>query len=119
MSARQLAERIGVSQSSIARMEKSEAAATIEIATLQRAAEALGCRVVYALVPIDNSLEEKLKKQAQEAADRLLSRVEHTMVLEAQGNTPEARLAHRDEIAQELLRTMSRTLWDQWDRSAR
>jgi predicted DNA-binding mobile mystery protein A len=113
MNARQLAERIGVSQPSVVHMERSEAAGTIEISTLNRAAEALGCRVVYALVPTYGSLESALRQQAESSAERLLSRVEHTMALEAQGNTPEARSALREELAAELLRTLNRSLWDE------
>lgn len=113
MNARQLAERIGVSQPSVVHMERSEAAGTIELSTLKRAAEALNCRVIYALVPADGSLESALRQQAERAAESLLARVEHTMALEAQGNAPEARNALRDELAAELLRTRNRSLWDE------
>src|ERR1700689_1270651 len=47
----QLAKRLNVTQPSIAALEQSEEKGTIELATLRRAAEALDCRLVYALVP--------------------------------------------------------------------
>ena len=56
MSSRQLAERMGVSQSTVMDMEASERRGTVTIKTLEKAAAAMGCRVVYALVP-QTSLE--------------------------------------------------------------
>ena len=111
MSARQLAERVGVAQPTIARLEKSEAAGTIKIKTLRRVAEGMNCRLVYALVPVEGALEDVLRKQATQTAERLLARVEHSMGLEAQGATPEDRRAQVQELADELVRTMSREIW--------
>src|SRR5258706_10724794 len=51
MSTAQLAKRAGVRQPSIVALEQSEAKGTIEIATLRRIAEALDCKLIYALVP--------------------------------------------------------------------
>ncbi|WP_395091449.1 mobile mystery protein A [Armatimonas sp.] len=115
MSARQLAERVGVGQPTIARLEKSEAAGTIEIKTLRRVAEGMNCRLVYAIVPVEGSLEELLRVQATQAAEKLLARVEHSMALEAQGATPQDRKAQVQELADELVRTMSRQIWEQDD----
>ncbi len=112
MSARQLAERVGVGQPTVARLEKSEAAGTIEIKTLRKVAEGMNCRLVYAFVPVDGSLEDTLRKQATQTAEKLLSRVEHSMALEAQGATPQDRKAQVQELADELVRTMSRQIWE-------
>ena len=113
MSARQLAQRVGVGQPTIARLEKSEAAGTIEIKTLRRIAEGMNCRLVYAFIPVDGSLEETLKAQATQTAEILLARVEHSMALEAQGATPQDRKAQVQELADELVRTMNRQIWEQ------
>src|SRR5215217_7999866 len=51
MSAADLAERMGVTQSTVARLESSERDGRIQLDTLQRAADALDCDLVYALVP--------------------------------------------------------------------
>ena len=84
MSGPQLGKRMGISTQSIEQMEKSEAADTIQLRTLKRAAEALDCTLVYALVP-NTSLEAIVKTRAREIALRDLGRVSHTMKLEAQG----------------------------------
>ena len=58
MTAEQLGERMGITQPSVNRLELSEAAGTIQLNTLRRAAEALGCEVVYALVPRRDSARD-------------------------------------------------------------
>jgi predicted DNA-binding mobile mystery protein A len=64
-------------------LEKSEAIGTISLQTLRRAAEALECTLVYALVP-KTSLEDAVTKRARKIALHDLKRVAHTMKLEAQ-----------------------------------
>src|ERR1700730_5246061 len=69
MTTTQLARRIGVSQPRVVELEQSEVSGSITLHSLQRAAEALGCRVVYALVP-DKPLEITLRRRAEEVAAR-------------------------------------------------
>ncbi len=84
MSGSQLAARLGVRPQTVEAIEKSEASGTIQLNTLRRAAEALDCTLVYALVP-KTSLDDAVKKRARKIAVRDLNRVAHTMSLEAQG----------------------------------
>jgi predicted DNA-binding mobile mystery protein A len=51
MTTAQLGRRLKVFQPRIVELEKSEVSGSVTLHTLQRAAEALGCRLVYALVP--------------------------------------------------------------------
>jgi predicted DNA-binding mobile mystery protein A len=108
MTGAQFAKRLHVRQQAVEALEKSEAAGTIRLNTLRRAAEALDCRLVYALVP-NNSLEELIGARAREIALRDLGRVAHTMGLEAQA-TGDADLEARIEayIRDEL---KERDLW--------
>ncbi|MCZ7859127.1 mobile mystery protein A [Agrobacterium salinitolerans] len=84
MTGAQLGARIGVRPQTVEAIEKSEAAGTIQLNTLRRAAEALDCTLVYALVP-NSSLEAAVEARARKIATRELQRVAHTMRLEAQG----------------------------------
>lgn len=84
MSRVQLASRLCVRPQTVEALEKSEANGSIQLSTLRRAAEALDCTVVYALVP-RTSLEDAVKRRARKIAIRDLQRVAHTMRLEAQG----------------------------------
>jgi predicted DNA-binding mobile mystery protein A len=83
MTGAQLALRIGVRPQTVEIIEKSEAAGTIQLNTLRRAAEALDCTLVYALVP-KTSLSAAVRERARKIAVRDLQRVAHTMKLEAQ-----------------------------------
>ena len=51
MTTAQLAKRLGVSQPRAVGIEKAEARGAITLDSLERAAQALDCRLVYALVP--------------------------------------------------------------------
>ncbi len=64
MTTAQLAKRIGVSQPRAVAIEKAEAESAITLNSLERAARALDCRLVYALVPRD-PLEELVSARAQ------------------------------------------------------
>lgn len=110
LSAQQLAQRMGVSQPTVAKMEQSEARGSITLASLRRAAEAMDCRFVYAFVPPE-SFEAVLRGRAVEAATRLLNRVDHTMSLEAQGSDESFRARRVQELAEEMVRTLSREIW--------
>jgi transcriptional regulator with XRE-family HTH domain len=54
MSTTQLAYRLAVVQSSVVRLEQSEMDESASISSLRRAADALGCDLVYRLVPRNN-----------------------------------------------------------------
>jgi predicted DNA-binding mobile mystery protein A len=103
MSGKQLAERINVKPPRIVELEKAEVQGNITLRSLQRAAEAMGCDVVYALVPKGN-LESILKNQAQKTAQRNLENVAHSMRLEKQG------LSEKENTDQ-----MARMVAELWD----
>jgi predicted DNA-binding mobile mystery protein A len=83
MSGAQLAQRIGVSAQTVDALEKSEVAGTLQLKNLRRLAEAMDCTLVYALVP-DRPLTQMVNERARQIALHDLSRVAHTMRLEAQ-----------------------------------
>jgi predicted DNA-binding mobile mystery protein A len=110
MSGVQLARRLDVKPPSIASLEASEESGTIQLKTLRRAAEALDCTLVYALVPND-SLEGAVRARARKIAIRDLGRVAHTMKLEAQ----ETSGSGMDERVEAYIRDniKERDLWDE------
>jgi predicted DNA-binding mobile mystery protein A len=112
MTTAQYARRLGVSQPRIIELEQSEAGGGVTLNTLQRAAEALGCRLVYALVP-ERPLGDTLHERAESVAARQLAAVEHSMRLEDQAVASKqvSEDLHRRRVA-ELLRRPAR-LWDE------
>jgi len=112
MTTAQFAQRLGVSQPRIVELEQSEASGGVTLNTLQRAAEALGCRLVYALVP-ERPLAETVRERADLIAERHLASVEHTMRLEDQAvRNKTAGQELRRRMIDDLLRRPAR-LWDQ------
>lgn len=114
MTTAQFGRRLGVSQPRIVELEQSELSGGVTLNTLQRAAEALGCRLVYALVP-ERPLAETVRKRADHVASQLTGAVAHSMRLEDQEVTSKevAKELHRREV-ERLLRRPAR-LWDEND----
>ena len=112
MTTGQFAKRLGVQQPRVIELERGEASGNITVQTLERAAEALGCRLVYALIP-ERRLSDSIKERASIVAARQLASVDQTMRLEAQGVTNKARQkeAHQ-QLMDGLLRRPAR-LWDE------
>ena len=69
-----LAKRLGVTEYEVFRLEKAESSSRIVLANLKRAAEALGCELVYGLVPRKGSLKDLAAAEIQmrEAAQELI-----------------------------------------------
>ena len=109
MSGPQLGRRMGIKTQSVADIEKSEVSGTIQLKTLRRAAEALDCFVVYALIP-KSSLEDMVERRAREIARKELGPIAHTMDLEAQGLSPKIREEQIDRYIRDYLR--ERDLWE-------
>jgi transcriptional regulator with XRE-family HTH domain len=61
-----VAERLGVRRWEVHRLENSESDQRIMLSSLIRAARGLGCELVYALIPIEGTLEEMAAKQRDE-----------------------------------------------------
>jgi predicted DNA-binding mobile mystery protein A len=111
MTTAQYAKRLGVSQPRIVELEKSEQGGSVTLNTLQRAAEALGCRLVYVLVP-ERPLAEVVTKRAAEVAERQSRAIEQTMRLEDQAvEDNQAARALREQAIEDLLKRPAR-LWD-------
>ncbi|MCB2413952.1 mobile mystery protein A [Demequina sp. TTPB684] len=108
MSTRDMAARLGVTSMAVSKLEASERAGTIGLDTLTRAADALGCDVVYALVP-RVPLEQQVHRQAEVVARAELGPVATTMALEDQSVDAQATQSLvEDRIAQLI---DSRSLW--------
>jgi predicted DNA-binding mobile mystery protein A len=110
MSAAALAGRLGTTAGAVTRLEQSEAADRIRLDTLRRAADALGCDLVYLLVP-RRPLTAVVRDRARELAHYQIAATEQTMRLEDQatGKTREM----EDQLTEQLLERGSL-----WNRSA-
>ena len=110
MSGSQLGKRLGASPQNVDILEKSEVAGTIKLQTLKRVAEALDTTLVYALVP-NTSLDEMVRRRAEQIARRALKRVSHSMKLEDQETTDSDLQSRIDDYVREELN--DRDLWSE------
>lgn len=108
MPARHVADKLGVNSNAVFAMERSEQAGTIGLDTLRRAADALDCDVVYALVP-RSSLAGTVETAAARVLRRNAEAVRRTMVLEDQGLDNDELAAQERVLLNELID--SRDLW--------
>ena len=83
MSGAQLAARMGVKPPSVVALEQSEAADTIRLETLRKAAASLDCQLIYALVP-NRPLEDMVAERARAKALEALGGISHSMAMEDQ-----------------------------------
>ena len=83
MSGAQLARRMGITPQSLNGLEQSEASETIRLETLRKAAAALDCQLVYALVP-NKPLEDMVAERARAKALEAIGGVSHSMAMEDQ-----------------------------------
>jgi predicted DNA-binding mobile mystery protein A len=113
MSQAQLARRMGVTQPTIARIEKDEAEGKLTLRTLSRVAEALECNLFYALLPKKGDLEDIVQRQALDKARRMVSKVDQTMILEGQGVSHEERESLIEETATDILARRPSLIWDE------
>ena len=106
----QLARRLGIRPASLFELEKNEAKGAITLATLKRAAEALDCTLVYALVP-NKTLETMVQDAAKAAAKTELVAALHTMELEAQGVRSGDKREMLEALAADIARAGGKRLW--------
>jgi len=111
MTGEQLARRMGVQRQRVTALEKGEIAGTATINSIKKAAEAMDCVFVYALVP-RNSLQASVEQQARKYAEKLHAAVQHSMVLEQQELTHDESQQGIEINAERFARQTVRDMWE-------
>ena len=111
MTAKQLADRLGVSRDRIVRIEKDEPRDALTLRTLREVANHLDCDLIYALIP-RSSLCEMLEKKAYQLAKEKLDIISHQMQLESQGVDPKTQKQQIKILCQDLLNGSLKQLWE-------
>jgi predicted DNA-binding mobile mystery protein A len=84
LSQRQVGKKMRVSGQAIQQFEQAEAKDRITLRALRRVAAAMGCALVYVLVPTSGSFAELAEEPTRERVARDVKSVVHTMALEDQ-----------------------------------
>jgi mobile mystery protein A len=112
MSLKQLGKKLGITSPSTKEIEIREKNGAITLKTLNKVANALNMKVVYALIPKDKSLETIIERAAYDAAKKIVMRTSIMMKLEDQENTEERLKRAIKDKADEIIREMPKYLWD-------
>ena len=112
MTTTQLGLRLGVAQSRVVAIEQAETKGSITLKSLEKAAQALDCRLVYALVP-KHSLEEPVQHRASMVAKKRLKSTSHTMALEAQDVYAVDENEQLKRLVKQLIERSGSKLWEE------
>lgn len=111
MSGAALARRTDALRGRVHQAELAELEGAITLKQLQRFADGMDCKLVYAIVP-KTSIDEIMANQAEKMARKLVGNASIHMSLEAQG-APESELEQEiQRIKKELLASPNRSLWN-------
>jgi predicted DNA-binding mobile mystery protein A len=112
MTTAQLARRLGVAQSRAVTIEQAETKGTITLNSLEKAAQALDCRLVYVLVP-RKPLEALVEDRARALAKKRLQSTAHSMALEDQSVNAEDESEQLKALTRRLIEEARSKLWDE------
>ena len=110
MTARQLSQRLHMTEQGVSDLEQREANETITLRALRKAANALNADLVVTVVP-RKPLEEMVHEQARSKAMEERNRVAHTMRLESQETGIDDVLDLRSSIERWMTKRIGK-LWD-------
>jgi len=110
MSGPQLAKRLGVTKGRISQIESAELCGGVTLKTMHKMAEAMNCRLVYAVIP-EKEIGQVIKDQAIEKAKARVKTASTHMALEAQALSKDKLDAEIARIVSEIMDKMPSDLW--------
>jgi len=112
MTMAQLGNKLDITRQGVKRMEESEANGTITLNSLKDVAQSMDLKLVYALIPKEGTMDDLIQTKAQELATKIVMRTNQNMKLEDQGIGDQKLDKTIKELADEIKREMSKSLWD-------
>lgn len=112
MSLRQLGKRLGISAQSVKEIEQREREGSLTLRSLREVANVLDMKLVYALIPKDESIEAMIETRAKKIASEIVMRASQSMNLEDQKISYTRLQKAIEEKTEEIKNKMPRYLWD-------
>ncbi len=114
MSVTQLAKRLDVTRSLIYKTEKAEQSGGITLNKMKQVAQAMECRFVYALVPLNKpyTVESIVEKMAKKMAMKVVMKTQEHMALESQAISKEQIELEISRVTDEILRERTSEIWN-------
>jgi predicted DNA-binding mobile mystery protein A len=111
MSGAGLARKMGVTRARVTQAEHAELTGGVTLKSMQTMAEAMGCRFVYAIIPLSGRVEDIITAQARKKAIALVGTASTHMALEDQA-LPDDKIAQEVErLTREIAREMPPDFW--------
>lgn len=111
MTMKQLGKRLGKTAQAVNQIQKREQDGSITLNSLRNVAEAMGMKVVYAIIPVSGNLEDYISELAEKKAKDIVIRTNMTMLLENQEVEQERLKESISELTNEFINNPER-LWD-------
>ena len=111
MTGAQLARRMGVTRGAVSSFEKAELNGGITLKSMQKLAQAMNARFVYAVIPEDD-VNTVIERRAQKRAHALVQEAGIQMALEEQSLSSDRLEAEVMRVAKELLEKRQSELWN-------
>ena len=111
MSGAQLARRMGVTRGLVSNTEKAELSGSVTLKNMQQMAQAMDCRLIYAVVP-QGKVEDIIRKRAFAKAKEMVSETNIHMALEEQTLSDEKIRFEIERLATEMIDKMNSDLWN-------
>lgn len=112
MSLKQFAKKLNITSQSAGEIEQREAKGSITLNALKEAAFALDMKLVYGLIPKEESIEKMIEKRALEIATEIVERTSTSMKLEGQENSRSRLYSSIKNKAAQIAEEMPKYLWD-------
>ena len=113
MSAPQLARRAGVTKAAIYQAQRKEREGGITVRQMEKLANAMGGRFVYAILPDGGDLNAHVRAQARAKAEKIVYRTSTHMTLEKQSLSNQQITWEIERLADQLVRDMPPDFWDE------
>ncbi len=112
MSGAALSRRLGGGRTQVANLERYEREEGVSLRNMREAAEAMGCRFVYAIVPPSGSnVESLINRQARKKTKKQIHAAAGHMALEDQSLSAADQRAELERLSQALLQKLPRDFW--------
>lgn len=112
MTLEQLGKKLNMTKQGVKRIEKSEAAGTITIKSLNEVGNALEMKFIYGFIPIDGSVDSLLDRKSRILAEKIIFRTNHNMMLEDQAIGKGKLKIAIDDLSKEIKFELTKTIWD-------
>ena len=112
ISGAQLGRMLGRTRANVSAAERAELESRATLQSMETIAAAMGCKFVYAIIPVEGDIQDVIERQAFKKAKNLVARASTHMALEKQNLTQKQNQTETKRLAQELAGKPPPDFWE-------